>query len=76
LHLRKNGFPQESEMKLYHYCKKYCQSKNIKIMKSSQIVTFVVDKDLDIKNHLIGFDVYKRNKEKIFHNSKTKGLKI
>jgi hypothetical protein len=28
-----------------------------------QIVTFVINKDLDIKNHLIGIDVYERNKK-------------
>ena len=28
-----------------------------------QIITFVINKRLDIKNHLIGIDVYKKNKE-------------
>lgn len=35
-------------------------------MKSPQIITFVVDRNLDIKNHLISFETYKRNKEKDF----------
>jgi hypothetical protein len=43
-------------------------------MKSSQIVNFVVDKDLDIKNHLIGFDTYKRNKENSFPQFKNERI--
>jgi hypothetical protein len=35
-------------------------------MKQSQIITFVIDKDLDIKNHLIALKAYKRNKDRGF----------
>jgi hypothetical protein len=35
-------------------------------MKSPQIITFVVDKDLDIKNHFFALRAYKRNKDRGF----------
>jgi len=35
-------------------------------MKPSQIVTFVVDKNLDIANHFIAINAYKRNKDRGF----------
>lgn len=34
------------------------------MQKSSQIVIFIVDKDLDIKNHFIALNAYKRNKDR------------
>jgi len=36
----------------------------------SQIVTFVIDKDLDIKNHFIALNAYKQNKERGVSNSR------
>ena len=39
-------------------------------MKSLQIVTFVVDKDLDIKNHFIALKAYERNKDRGFTQNK------
>jgi hypothetical protein len=39
-------------------------------MKSFQIVTFVVDKNLDIKNHFIALKAYKRNKDRGFMQNK------
>jgi hypothetical protein len=39
-------------------------------MKSLQVVTFVVDKDLDIKNHFIALKAYKRNKDRGFTQNK------
>ncbi len=35
----------------------------------NQIVTFVVDKDIDIANHFIGLNAYKRNKDRGFQQN-------
>ncbi len=43
-------------------------------MKSSQIVTFVVDKELDIENHLIALNSYKRNRNRVFTQKENKDL--
>jgi hypothetical protein len=43
-------------------------------MESSQIVTFVIDKNLDIASHFIALNSYKRNKEREFQQNKDNNL--
>ncbi len=53
---------------------RHLSHKNIKFMKSSQIITFVIDKNLDIANHFIAINAYKGRKERGFKQNKNEHL--